>query len=275
MKRAHYAIEGDLIDVGVIDYNERYVYMKPEMITVPVLRESLFSVLPIEVTCHLMSYVARSENPHDLRNFLTFLLPLFGISLKKLRQHYDEPQRVILTSAETMLQASYPDLFEVCINERIARFSLSTWRTSMDHSAHKRLKTALLIAVTPFTEVFAFLSYLLCECCTQSLAFVHCTNGSSAVPLCNKCNKSIEKPTTLVSFKNIKKILNLDRIAQKPHRAYRWIPEKKVYQWCCLEKSLPIPFKVRSIQRASIQGNPQMCYLLKDIMPYVKKRYFA
>lgn len=281
MKRKRYIIEGDLINGGSFTDKPRYIGDMENEDTK--LADTYFSLLPIEVTCHLLTYITRNKDPRDYHTFLRYLLPLFGIPLDNHQKTYDLTQKILLVESQKLLEMAYPLLFNSCVTERLGRVESAVSLIHDDvFTPLQHLDAVRVLVNASFTEIYAFVNCRFCECCLCELAVTRRqwlysigeAKDHDMVPLCAKCGSKMDYSKRI---KDTDKNVELGTIKRKPHRAYRWVNEKKLRQWCGIPKTHSIAdSSLGSVVRKKIHHmmkTPATLYLLKDMLPFVKERY--
>lgn len=284
MKRKRFIVEGDAINCACLNDKPRYVGLYELLWKYDVrgIKETHFSELPVELTSHILLYVARNNNPYDYQAFLRYILPLYGIALNLCEKTYDHNQTSLLGATKDALEHFYPTLYQSCVKERIGRVDSSVSLIHDDvFTPFQHLESVRILVNNPFLELFALANCRLCECCSTELAttrrhwnsHVHESSDHDIVPLCGRCSSNMDYSRRV---KETEKIIDLGALRRKPRRAYRWLNEKKLRQWCGIPKSMPISSSpLASLVRRKLYGTrtPITLYLLKDTMAFVMGRY--
>lgn len=233
------------------------------------IMDTYFGYLPVEVTCHIFSYVADRKKPQDYQNFLRYLLPLFGINAPSTT--YDHTQSTLLNGAQNTLRLVCEILYSSCVRVRLHRIDMALVEppkgdnTTMPYVVLQEVQKKMN---EPYVEIFAFVDSHLCERCLRVIANDEYVRN--ALFLCAKCD-------AYMSFRLDPKsdpTIDFAAIKRKPRRAYRWISEAKLRRFCGIPKPNPIAESIRRRVDYSSQKRPTL-YLLSDILSLIKDRYIS
>lgn len=279
MKRKRYTIEGDLLDRFSGSSGPRYMVSDAAICGPTTLTESLFTLLPIEVTCLIVSTIAHENDAIDLQSFLSYLLPLHGVSLAKHQAHYNVIQTTLLYASQNAVKEEMVDLFSQCFDERLGRISSTSRRFDVKSTHTTTMASLQAIVNAPFIELFTFVNSTICEHCLNDLAItrywerVHLPEiqaDDDLVPLCSDCGCEMQFDYRI---KESTKKIDYAELRKTPHKRYRWMSEKKCRQWCGVDVNA-IPTTIR--KKSSLdKRSPGTLYLLKDALPFIKERYFV